>query len=197
MMMDVQCSQCSTEYEFEKERIPVEGLSVKCSQCGSVFKVFRDDQSPEGVWKVRQQNGNLFEFRELTTLQRWIVERKVDRQDEISKTSKNWKRLGDIAELATFFQVVEKAQGSDATLPTYSPPDGSDLGSFSSQPTVRTAIPANMGQEVAPAPFIVGSAPVAQTPPVQYAPVLTPQPAPQPAPAPAPGSQHSPDPVDD
>ncbi len=112
-MMDVRCVKCSTEYEFEIQRVPTEGLSVKCSQCAHVFKVFRDDQPQPGIWKVRQKTGNLFEFRELTTLQRWIVERKVGREDEISKTGKNWKRLGDIAELAAFFQVVEKAETPD------------------------------------------------------------------------------------
>ncbi|MEO1172799.1 MAG: tetratricopeptide repeat protein, partial [Myxococcota bacterium] len=45
----------------------------------------------------------------LTTLQRWIVERKVSRDDEISRTGQKWERLGNIAELATFFQVVEQA----------------------------------------------------------------------------------------
>jgi len=61
-------------------------------------------------WKVRQANGNVFQFRELTTLQKWIVERKVSRDDEISLNGDTWKRLGNIAELASFFQVVDEAQ---------------------------------------------------------------------------------------
>src|SRR4051812_33729560 len=61
-------------------------------------------------WKVRQSNGNVFTFKELTTLQKWIVERKVTREDEISLTGESWKRLGNIAELASFFQVVDEAQ---------------------------------------------------------------------------------------
>src|SRR4051812_38276486 len=61
-------------------------------------------------WKVKQSNGNVFNFKELTTLQKWIVERKVSRDDEISLTGESWKRLGNIAELASFFQVVEEAQ---------------------------------------------------------------------------------------
>lgn len=60
-------------------------------------------------WRVRQGNGNVFTFKELTTLQKWIVERKVNRDDEISLSGDQWKRLGNIAELATFFQVVEAA----------------------------------------------------------------------------------------
>lgn len=64
---------------------------------------------PQREWKVRQLSGNIFTFRELTTLQKWIVERKVSRDDEISLTGESWKRLGDIAELASFFQVVDAA----------------------------------------------------------------------------------------
>jgi predicted Zn finger-like uncharacterized protein len=65
-------------------------------------------------WKVRQPNGNLITFKELTTLQKWIVERKVSRNDEISMTGQSWKRLGNIAELSSFFQVVDEAQRAAA-----------------------------------------------------------------------------------
>ena len=66
-MMDVQCDKCNTEYEFEKERVPPEGLAVKCSQCQHVFKVFREEppaatngpKKGEADWKVRQASGNL------------------------------------------------------------------------------------------------------------------------------------------
>jgi hypothetical protein len=56
---------------------------------------------------VRQPSGNVLTFKELTTLQKWIVERKVSREDEISKSGETWKRLGSIAELASFFQAVD------------------------------------------------------------------------------------------
>jgi predicted Zn finger-like uncharacterized protein len=65
-------------------------------------------------WRVRQANGNTFTFRELTTLQKWIIEQKVSRDDEISHSGDQWKRLGNIAELASFFQVVEAAERSRA-----------------------------------------------------------------------------------
>src|SRR5439155_20126942 len=61
-------------------------------------------------WKVRQPSGNIFSFKELTTLQKWIVERKVSRDDEISLTGEAWKRLGHLAELASFFQIVDDAK---------------------------------------------------------------------------------------
>ena len=63
-------------------------------------------------WRVRQANGNIFTFREMTTLQKWIIEQKVGRDDEISLAGDQWKRLGNIPELASFFQVVEAAERS-------------------------------------------------------------------------------------
>ena len=66
-------------------------------------------EEPTG-WMIRLAgNGEVFRFRELTTLQQWIVERKVSRDDEISRSGEQWKRLGGIAELASFFHVVEQA----------------------------------------------------------------------------------------
>jgi predicted Zn finger-like uncharacterized protein len=67
---------------------------------------------PVREWRIRQANGNIFTFRELTTLQKWIIEQKVGRDDEISLSGEAWKRLGNIAELASFFQVVEAAERS-------------------------------------------------------------------------------------
>lgn len=108
-------------------------------------------------WKVRQTNGNVFTFRELTTLQKWIVERKVARDDEISLSGENWKRLGNIAELASFFQVVEEAQKAVSLQAA--------LDSRAAEPPPRTPTP------VAP-----------ETPPIALTPPPTPPPA---APAPA------------
>jgi predicted Zn finger-like uncharacterized protein len=65
-----------------------------------------------GEWMVKKTDNQTFRFRELTTLQKWIVERKVGRDDEISRTGKSWKKLGEIAELTSFFQVVEAAEAA-------------------------------------------------------------------------------------
>src|SRR4051812_20306442 len=130
--MDVSCPRCKTDYEFDDARVPDAGVTVKCTQCSHVFRVRKksvpasapllqkpgDETEPampkhaaaQREWKVRQPSGNVFSFKELTTLQKWIVERKVSRDDEISLTGEAWKRLGNIAELASFFQVVEEAQ---------------------------------------------------------------------------------------
>ena len=130
--MDVRCERCKTEYDFDDARITEAGVTVKCTTCGHVFKVKKKavvvtvavnpgygPSAPASLtssvpdrpreWKVRQSNGNVFTFRELTTLQKWIVERKVTRGDEISLTGETWKTLGQIAELSSFFQLVDEA----------------------------------------------------------------------------------------
>lgn len=125
--MDVRCDKCGTEYEFDENRVGPNGVTVKCTHCGHVFKVRRAAASirsaiprastaigtgPQGgkEWLVRKPDGQMIAFRELTTLQKWIVEGRVHRDDEISKNGETWKRLGNIMELEPFFSVYEKAQ---------------------------------------------------------------------------------------
>jgi hypothetical protein len=88
---------------------------------------------------VRQANGNIFTFRELTTLQKWIIEQKVSRDDEISLSGDQWKRLGNIAELASFFQVVEAAERSraQAAMPAVTPVPMPALPGFGAGPEGR------------------------------------------------------------
>ncbi|NOZ86041.1 MAG: tetratricopeptide repeat protein [Deltaproteobacteria bacterium] len=110
--MDVKCPKCGTLYDFDDNRVTATGVVVKCTQCGHEFLVKKQeaplDAAPvENEWHVRTVNGSEFSFRDLTTLQRWIVERKVCRDDQISKTGEVWRRLGDIIELQAFFAAVE------------------------------------------------------------------------------------------
>lgn len=122
--MDVRCSQCGVEYEFDEEKVKPTGVTVKCTSCGHVFKVRRSSPeestpfttAPDGDgWMVRHRDGTVMRFRELTTLQKWIVEQKVGRDDAISRTGRTWRPLGDIAELASFFEVVEAANAAKTT----------------------------------------------------------------------------------
>lgn len=69
--------------------------------------------SPEKRWLIRKPSGEVFRFKELTTLQQWIVEQKVSREDEISRTGRVWERLGAIKELEPFFAVVDKAREAE------------------------------------------------------------------------------------
>ncbi|MBI2376544.1 MAG: zinc-ribbon domain-containing protein [Deltaproteobacteria bacterium] len=114
--MDVRCEKCGTEYEFDEDRIGPNGVTVKCTACGHVFKVLRKQKSggaastAAGDWLVKKGDGQVVAFKQLTTLQKWIVEGRITRDDEISRNSETWKRLGNIGELEPFFAVFDKAE---------------------------------------------------------------------------------------
>ena len=91
-------------------------------------------------WKVQRVDGSVFSFRELTTLQRWIVERKVGRDDVISRAGKQEKRLGDIAELDAFFHVVDAQVLPQQNIPTVLTPQSALPRPTGSEP--RTTGPA-------------------------------------------------------
>jgi predicted Zn finger-like uncharacterized protein len=60
-------------------------------------------------WTLDTEDGKLHRFRELNTLQKWIVERKVTREDRVAHSGGPWRTLGEIPELGPFFAVVEEA----------------------------------------------------------------------------------------
>ncbi|MHB1845377.1 MAG: zinc-ribbon domain-containing protein [Deltaproteobacteria bacterium] len=113
--MDVRCERCRTEYEFDETYLTDVGVAVKCTTCGHVFKV-RKTVAPEPAplrpreWKLRRRSGEVISCKDLGELQRWIVERRVSRDDEVSLSGDAWRALGGMPELASFFQVVEAAE---------------------------------------------------------------------------------------
>jgi predicted Zn finger-like uncharacterized protein len=62
------------------------------------------------VWLVRDRDGMVQTCRELATLQQWVVQGRVTRECEISRTGRSWKQLGDIAELGSFFRIAEEVR---------------------------------------------------------------------------------------
>jgi predicted Zn finger-like uncharacterized protein len=164
--MDVRCTQCGTEYEFDAERVKPTGVTVKCTTCGHVFKVQRDglatDPPAPAVapgtegWMVRHKDGTVMRFKELTTLQKWIVEQKVSATDEISKSGKSWKKLGEIAELASFFQVVAAARAAQhsaaAAAPASVPPGPGVSPTTPEAPTTAMPTPATTNTPMPPQP---------------------------------------------
>ena len=125
--MDVRCERCKTLYELDDARVSEAGTTVRCTTCGHVFRVRKkvllmteavgsggeSTAVPPPVaekppWRVRSPNGRVIAFRELTSMQKWIVERKFGRDDEISLHGDSWKRLGEIAELQPFFLLLDE-----------------------------------------------------------------------------------------
>jgi predicted Zn finger-like uncharacterized protein len=133
--MDVRCERCETEYELEDTSVSEDGTQVQCTACGHTFQVMRPASSspaPEPAdspqpaeWLLETSDGQAHRFRNLTSLQKWIIERKVTRDDRISRTGHAWKRLGEIVELAPFFDVVDEADRARAAVLTarHTPPE--------------------------------------------------------------------------
>jgi predicted Zn finger-like uncharacterized protein len=111
--MDVRCERCTAQYVFDGEQVTPSGLTVQCMSRGHVFKVKKKelvvtvpvkpdelDRAPLPTaaapraarsaepdrareWRVRQASGGVFAFKELTTLQKGIVEQKVSRDEAL------------------------------------------------------------------------------------------------------------------
>ena len=146
--MDVKCDRCGAEYEFDDSRVIEDGVSVQCSSCGYLFRIRKksagvvqplaqdtrlrtDVAGRDRLWMVRKPDGTVLVFKDLAVLQKWISENNILRDDEISRTGENWKRLGDIAELASFFQPFDQTKFQ----PThYSQPSSPPGAPPSSQP---------------------------------------------------------------
>ena len=104
--MDVRCDRCQTEYELDDAIVTEAGASVQCTTCGHTFFVrpggvtaaaasaplradaFSTPEAPE--WTLSTEDGKVHRFRDFNTLQRWIVERKVTRDDRVSRSNGPW-----------------------------------------------------------------------------------------------------------
>lgn len=68
------------------------------------------EATKERIWLIRLPSGEIETCRELATLQQWIVSGKVTRSSGISRTGRTWKKLGEIGELASYFQIADEAR---------------------------------------------------------------------------------------
>jgi predicted Zn finger-like uncharacterized protein len=118
--MDVRCDRCQTEYELEDDSVAERGASVQCTTCGHTFVVSRRKQvntptpgptteMAAPAWVLTTEEGKTHRFRDPTTLQKWIVERRVGRADRVTPPGASARRLGDMDELRPFFDLVDQA----------------------------------------------------------------------------------------
>lgn len=111
-MIDVRCPQCATIFELDERQMRGGAATLQCSVCEHVFRIESSQRVPEQEnhrrWMVRtRQRGDILYFTGFDTLHRWIIERRVSLQDEISRTGSRWTKLEQIGEFAPIFQVVE------------------------------------------------------------------------------------------
>src|SRR5512143_505455 len=131
--MDVRCSRCGTEYDFDDALVSERGTTVKCTNCGYQFKVYPGGGggAPER-WIVRKSSGRELVYTSLRDLQRAIAQRQVGPADLLSRGGGHPLRaLGAIAELEPFFQAqgpaVPTAEAQRTLLGTGSLPAGQNV----------------------------------------------------------------------
>ena len=139
--MEVTCSRCGTDYEFEETLISQRGTTVKCTGCGHLFKVFQHDdpgadQDPPPAWSVRLQSGKIERLDSLESLTRRITEGLYQRNDEISRSGADWQRLGEVDELESFFDDARRS-----TRPPAMPPPVTVDGIFTPGAMISTCSP--------------------------------------------------------
>jgi predicted Zn finger-like uncharacterized protein len=123
----VACAQCGHAFLLRKKTlsvtVPLKGgdpdTPVPIGDLAGAPPPPAAEAAERGEWRLRQPGGAIFPFRELSTLQRWIVERKATRDDEVAAAGQGdaWRRLGDIPELQSFFTLLDKARHRRETRP--------------------------------------------------------------------------------
>ncbi len=167
--MDVRCSRCGTEYEFDDALISERGTTVKCTNCGFQFKIFPGEgkgAAPER-WVVRTSSGRELVYTSLRELQRGIADKKVGPNDLLSRGKQTPRPLASIAELEPFFQVSSSRNAAELeraqrTLHGVAPPANSVGGTLikgpappppaAPTPTATAQITKRLVPEPTPAP---------------------------------------------
>jgi predicted Zn finger-like uncharacterized protein len=153
--MDVRCERCQTEYEVEDSRLSELGTEVQCSDCGHHFVIKRQAPSSKESsqeWAVETSDGQIHRLRDLAMLQRWIIERRVVPSDRVSQDGKTWQRLGDIADLTAFFDLVESAERAnlEAAKSVLPAPAAASLQEAKPPAKARKPTPVNLPQGPVP-----------------------------------------------
>lgn len=75
--------------------------------------------------RIRLSSGEVFVARDLATVQRWIVEHRLLREDEMAAPGSTFLKLGDLSDLSAFFEVVDAADQAIAakSAPAVKPED--------------------------------------------------------------------------
>lgn len=105
--MDVSCPQCETIYELDADQISGSSVSLKCSQCQHLFR-FSVSEENQKRWMIRSaESGDVVYVSGLDSVYEKIMDRSIDRSDEISRTGDKWVTLEEIGEFTPVFQVLD------------------------------------------------------------------------------------------
>ena len=133
--MDVRCERCNTDYEFDDALVSGRGTTVKCTNCGHKFKIRRSaGDFSEDFWNVQTHDGRTLVFTSLRELQRAIQTNLVERHDLLSRGGLKQKPIGQIPELAPFFDIRDQRRSQPPPPVVAIPPASADETGRASRP---------------------------------------------------------------
>jgi predicted Zn finger-like uncharacterized protein len=184
----VRCPNCGTEFGFDDRQVG-EGVTVRCSVCKHVFKVVSTAAAaaPATGWQIRTTDNANFTANDVATLREWISEGRLTPEDEVSRTGRNWMRLGEMPEFGDLFRgqtgevgpvgvikpvapykpgvaVVQPLSKVQPPAPPLQPsrPAVPPPTTASDHPLPRAVPPADKPASVSPASLVAGGAPQSQ-----------------------------------
>lgn len=83
-----------------------------------------------------KQEGKVYLVRDWATVQRWIMERRVDREDLVSEGGVRWEPIGSRPELGSFFAAVEQLEAAESGSPAAGPAPFPFAGGLDDPPTM-------------------------------------------------------------
>ena len=143
--MEVVCPRCESRHRFEpppSSRSRSRALKFRCSDCGNTFPLPTSNEAaaveaepparPGAVLapvagrgepvRLLRQGLQVYPVPDLATLQRWIIEQRVTRMDQVSLHGMRWQAVGDRPDLTLFFAAADGLGGQRPTLaPSPSP----------------------------------------------------------------------------
>jgi hypothetical protein len=104
-----------------------------------------------------KQDGKVYLVRDWATVQRWIMERRVEREDLVSEGGVRWEPIGNRPELGSFFAAVEQLEAQEQQPPAAPLPSATPtLAEFTPPPPVAAPPPPNpfaSATSAPPSPF--------------------------------------------
>ena len=130
--MGVVCNACGTEYVFDLSTVSTERtLRFRCHACRHRFSLSPErlkalkaamyqeppetQDIPSGL--LLRRGEHVFLVKDLATLQRWIVQRRVYPTDLLSIGDGRWEPVNERSELRLFFELLNQANGREIVVP--------------------------------------------------------------------------------
>jgi len=127
--LTVQCTSCKHVFVVKKKELvvtlpvkpgeahPTPMQATAAAQARPPTMTVPAPSDPLSEYRIRLATGQVFACRDLTTLQKWIVERRVAREDEVAPPGESYRKLAEMRELDSFFEVVDAADRAAAEPP--------------------------------------------------------------------------------